>query len=111
MPTSQSHGGSSSVEVPSPRCVRLTTKISHHGNKAEAAGLEGPHESGALENAEGWRRPQSLLSEVCLRWWGANVEWGVLGDPGLIFLAPQIDRKPRRFSGGQERKKQAEGAQ
>lgn len=30
---------------------------------------------------------------------------GALGDPGFIFLAPQIDRKPRRFSGAQERKK------
>lgn len=95
----------------------MTTKISHHGNKAEVAGLDRLeqrrlHESGALENAEGWRHPQSLLSEVCLRWWGANVEWGRgLGDPGFIFLAPQIDRKPRRFSGGQERKKQGEGAQ
>lgn len=91
MPTSQSHGGSSSVEVPSPRCVRLTTKISHHGNKAEVAGLDRLeqrrlHESGALENAEGWRRPQSLLSEVCLRWWGANVEGGAWG-PRLHLLS------------------------
>lgn len=38
--TSQSDGGKSSVEVPSSRCARLTSKISHHRNEAEEARLE-----------------------------------------------------------------------
>lgn len=49
MATSQSDGGKSSVEVPSSKCVWLTSKISHHRNKAEEIRLEGIKDRGAVK--------------------------------------------------------------